>query len=171
MKNNPIFTSLIATRIVSPPIVFSIFHPFIAMLLNEVVLDGMISPYHFFSAYIPDHVKNFKLDYDSPLDMWGFLTAMLPVLYKGNKFYSIFEGYRSLLTMAIVWRFVGYIVAYKTRSWKWFLVFQNFFISLYLAIGFCDFFKIKKNQQEIMYVSILIFILREFYLVYLNWRI
>lgn len=169
MKNNPVFTTLITLRIVLPPIIFSVFHPFIAMLINECILDGVISPYHFFKKYVPSSIDGHdKLIYDTPLDMWGFANGLIPVLYKGSKFYNVFEGYRELIIGAFVWRFIGYIVMYKTKSWAWFLLFQNFYISTYLATGFCDFFNVKHRRKEVMVVSIIIFILREIYLVGIN---
>jgi hypothetical protein len=169
MKSSLVFNILIAIRIIFPPIIFSVFHPFIAMLLNECVLDGLVSPYHFFKKYVPPTIKHDKLTYDMPLDIWGFLNGLIPVLYTGNKFYNVFENHRALIVASFVFRLIGYVVAYRTRSWRGFLIFQNFYISIYLGISFCDFFKIKQRDQvRVIALFIIIFVLREFYLVSIN---
>jgi len=160
---------LLSIRVVLPTIIFSLFHPFIAMLVNEIVLDGLVSPHHFFIHYIPDKIKGrHKVSYDIFLDGWGFLNGLIPVLYKGNKYYPIFEDYRSLIVGLFIWKIIGNIVIYKTKNYKFSLLFQNFYIAAYLSVGFCDFFKIKNNKKKIMSLFIIVFVLREIYLVSLN---
>ena len=165
-----LFKMLILIRCIFPPVIFSIFHPFIAMVLNEFVLDGFVSPHHFFINTIPKYILNHhKLKYDLFLDSWGFITSLLPVLYKGNKFYYVFEKYRLLILSLFVWKIIGSILVYKYKDYKFTLVFVNFFLAVYLSIGFCDYFNINQSlHRKIMAVFILVFVLRDFCLVSLN---
>ena len=165
-----LFKTLILIRCIFPPIIFSVFHPFIAMVLNEFVLDGLISPHHFFIGSIPEHIKgHHKLKYDLFLDSWGFLTGLLPVLYKGNKFYHVFEKYRILVLSLFVWKIIGSILVYVYKDYRFNLVFQNFFIAVYLSVGFCDYFNINSLLRgRIIAVFIVMSILRGVYIVSLN---
>jgi len=140
------------------------------MVLNEFVLDGLISPHHFFIGSIPEHIKgHHKLKYDLFLDSWGFLTGLLPVLYKGNKFYHVFEKYRILVLSLFVWKIIGSILVYIYKDYRFNLVFQNFFIAVYLSVGFCDYFNINSLLRgRIMAVFIVMSIIREVYIVSLN---
>ena len=168
--NDVLFKTLILIRCIFPPIIFTVFHPFIAMVLDEFVLDGIVSPHHFFTWSIPEHIKgHHKLKYDLFLDSWGFLNALLPVLYKAHKFYYVFEKYRTLILYLFVWKMIGSILVYKYKDYRFNLVFQNFFIAVYLSVGFCDYFNIDSSLHgRIMAVFIVMFILREVYLVSLN---
>jgi hypothetical protein len=168
--NEVLFKTLILIRCIFPPIIFSVFHPFIAMMLDEFVLDGLISPHHFFIGSIPEHIKGrHKLKYDLFLDSWGFLTGLLPVLYKGHKFYYVFEKYRILILYLFIWKIIGSILVYKYKDYRFTLVFQNFFLAVYLSVGFCDYFNIDSLLRgRIMAMFIVMFILREFYLVNVN---
>lgn len=167
--NELIFKFLIFLRVIFPPIIFTFLHPFVAMLIDEVVLDGIVSPHHFFNDVIPENIKGrHKIKYDIFLDTWGFTNGLLPVLYKGNKFYRVFENHRMLILTLFAWKITGYILVYIFKNYKFNLVFQNFFIAVYLSVSFCDFFQIKKNHGKIMALFIVIFILREFYLSTLN---
>ena len=168
--NDVLFKTLILIRCIFPPIIFTVFHPFIAMVLDEFVLDGIVSPHHFFIGSIPEHIKGrHKLKYDLFLDSWGFLNALLPVLYKGHKFYYVFEKYRTLILYLFVWKMIGSILVYKYKDYRFTLVFQNFFLAVYLSVGFCDYFNIDSSlRSRIMAVFIVMFILREFYLVSVN---
>jgi len=168
--NEVLFKTLILIRCIFQPIIFSVFHPFIAMVLNEFVLDGLISPHHFFIGSIPEHIKgHHKLKYDLFLDSWGFLTGLLPVLYKGNKFYHVFEKYRILVLSLFVWKIIGSILVYIYKDYRFNLVFQNFFIAVYLSVGFCDYFNINSLLRgRIMAVFIVMSIIREVYIVSLN---
>jgi len=164
-----VFKVLLLTRVVFPPIIFSVFHPFIAMLFNECVLDGIVSPHHFFIDYIPKDIRGqHKVKYDIFLDAWGFLNGLIPVLYSENKFYHVFEKTRLLILTLFLWKIIGYILVYKFKNYKYSLIFQNFYLAVYLAVSFCDFFKIRKNVGKVAAVFILIIVLREFYLVSLN---
>lgn len=168
--NDVLFKTLILIRTIFPPIIFTVFHPFIAMVLDEFVLDGLVSPHHFFIGSIPEHIKGrHKLKYDLFLDSWGFLFGLLPVLYKNNKFYYVFEKYRTLILSLFIWKIIGSILVYKYKDYRFTLVFQDFFIAVYLSVGFCDYFKIDSSlRSRIMAVFIVMFILREFYLVSVN---
>lgn len=169
MNKDLVFKALLLTRVILPPIIFSVFHPFIAMLFNECVLDGIVSPDHFFKDYIPRSVRGkHKLKYDIVLDSWGFLNGLIPVLYSGNKFYQVFEGKRTLILSLFLWKLIGNIVIYRSKNYKYALVFQNFYLSVYLATSFFDFFKIRENKGKIMAIFILVFVLREIFIVSMN---
>lgn len=167
--SNFVFKTLLAIRVFFPPIFFSTLHPFVAMLFDEVVLDGFISPHHFFVDYIPEHIKGrHKLSYDLFLDSWGFLNGLLPVLYRGNKFYSVFERNRLLLLSLFVWKIIGSILIYKFKNYSYVLLFPNFYLAVYLSLSFCDFFNVRKNQGKITAAFILFFMIREVGLMTLN---
>jgi hypothetical protein len=139
------------------------------MLTNEFILDGFISPHHFFIDTIPAHIKGkHKIKYDIFLDGWGFFNGLLPVLYKRNPYYHIFDKYRHILLGLFIWKIIGYILVYKYKDYRFNLIFQNFFISVYLSVSFCDFFNIQKNKSVITSLFIIAFVLREIYLVSLN---
>lgn len=166
-----IFNLLLLTRVIFPPIIFSLFHPFIAMLINECILDGLISPHHIFTDSIPESIKTkHKVSYDIYLDSWGFLNGLLPVLYKNNEFYNTFENYRMLVLTLFLWKIIGNIVLFYYRNYKTNYIFQNFYIAVYLAIGFCDYFKVDKKIYllKIMILFITISVIREHFIISVN---
>lgn len=170
MKSHILFFTLIVIRIIFPPIIFDRIHPLYAMIIDEVVLDGIIAPHHLFKNYIPDiynHVKYKKRYFDIPLDFWGFLNGLQPVLNTNNKFYSVFEGYRSLIITLFIWRMIGIILVYKLNSMSILKYFPNFYLPVYLSLSFCNMFKIQ-NIKRITSIMIVIFYIRELYLININ---
>ena len=88
-----LFYSLLAIRTIGPPIVFNYIHPFYAMIIDEAVLDGLIAPHHILRRYIPsEYLKSevVKRYYDIPLDSWGFINSLQPILLKNHKYYDVF---------------------------------------------------------------------------------
>ena len=84
----------ILIRLIVPIFLFKEVDPFWAMLINEAVIDGVFSPHHIPIGFIPQEYRKYANHYytDKPLDTWGFLNGLQPVLLKSNKFYSRFEG-------------------------------------------------------------------------------
>lgn len=163
-----IFKTLLLIRVVFPPLMFSLFHPFIAMLVNEVLLDGLISPHHLFTKFIPENVKGkHKMSYDIFLDSWGFLMSLIPVFYKNGKYYHVFDGYRTIVSFLFVWKIVCMSLVYKFKDYR-----PSFpamlFLPVYLSIGFCDFFKVETNKGRVMALFIIVFAVRELWLQMLN---
>jgi hypothetical protein len=168
---NIIFIFLLSLRAIFPPLIFSFLHPFLAILINECILDGMISPHHFFLQYIPDNIKGFhKINYDIFLDSWGFANGLLPVLYKYNKFYDVFENNRIFILTLFLWRIIGNIIVYKFKNYRFLLLFQNFYLPIYLAITCVDYFNLDKQRYllKLMILFTILFFIREIYLVKIN---
>lgn len=170
---NLVFSSLLAIRAVAPPLIFSYLHPFIAILIDEFFLDGCISPHHFFVDFIPENIKGkHKIAYDIFLDTWGFANGLLPVLYNQNKFYPVFQDYRALVLSTFIYRLIGNILVYKFRDYRYLLIFQNFYLPVYIAIAFCDYFDInKKYLTKIILILVILFVIRELYLVSINGKL
>lgn len=159
----------IIIRIILPVIIFKYFHPFYSILFNEIVLDGLFSPHHVIYYLIPKNLQKYATDFytDKPLDMWGFLFSLQPILNRNNKFYSVFEGYRKLLFNLFIYRLIGYIVFLVTRNRKVFLFFPNFYLTTYTIISFFSKFLKKSDKRVINKFIILGFILtlvKEFYI-------
>lgn len=165
-----VFNLLLIIRAFFPPVIFTFFHPFIAMLIDECILDGIISPHHFFTHLIPDNIKGkHKVNYDIYLDSWGFFNGLLPVLYKGNKYYKVFENYRTLVLSLFLLKIIGNVLLLYYKNYKTNYIFQNFYIAVYLAIGFCDYFNLdRKYYTKIMILFIIILMIREQYIVSVN---
>jgi hypothetical protein len=144
------------------------------MILDEVVVDGLIAPHHFAKNLVPKefHV-NRKPSYDLPLDAWGFLNGLQPIMCKKHKYNYVFKGYETFLITLFVWRMIGIILLYVTKNLKVLAVFANFYIGAYLAISFCSLYKItnKKTINIIIIISILIAYIRELLLININLRL
>lgn len=168
MNNTTLFYLLLLIRAVVPPFLFAKVHPFYAMILDEVGLDGFISPHHFFIDTIPDHIKGrHKLAYDIPLDTWGFFNGLQPVVLKSNPYYHVFEGYRPLILALFVYKLIGIALVYKLKDFRVFIFFPNFFIAVYLAVAYCRLFG-EKDINKVIKFAILATYVRELYLVYIN---
>lgn len=164
---NLLFHLLLLIRFVSPPFVFRYLHPFWAMIVNECVLDGIISPHHFFTNTIPKQIiGKHKLTYDIPLDSWGFFNALQPVLLTSNNHYHVFDRYRGILILLFAWRITGLILVYVLRSYKILAFFPNMFIALYLAVSFSHLTGV--DIRSIITPFLLVFYLRELYIISLN---
>lgn len=174
-----LFYLLIFLRIILPPITFKFIHPFYGMLIDEIVIDGIIAPHHLFVKYIP---KKFlredirKPITDIPLDTYGFLWSLYPVLDKNHKYYNIFSfndnhKYRNFILLLFCYRMIGiilyYILGYDIRILT---LFPNFYLSTYIVISGCNLFKITKEKtiNLLIVVGMFIIYIRELYLAYIN---
>ena len=166
-----LFYSLIIIRVISPPIIFKYMHPFYAMIVDECIVDGLIAPHHLFRQYIPQKfLVHRKPHYDIPLDLWGFLNGLQPIMCKKHKYYYVFKGYRQLLLSLFIWRLIGIILLYIIRDPRILAIFSNFFIGTYLAISGCHLFKIKNKRKinAVILISVLFFYIRQLYLIHMN---
>ena len=169
--SNSLFYTLLTIRLVAPPIIFQYIHPFYAMILDEVVIDGVIAPHHIFNGMVPKKFHIFrKPHYDLPLDFWGFLNGLQPILCKEHQYYHVFKGYRKFLVILFIWRTIGTILLYVTKNPRILAIFANFFIGAYLAIAGCSLYKItdKHTITSIIIISMLFFYVRELLLIKLN---
>jgi hypothetical protein len=133
-----VFYLFIAIRLIVPFYLFKKFNPLFAILFNEIVLDGFFSPHHFAKFTMPEKYQIFANNFytDKPLDTWGFLLALQPVVDKNNKFYHVFEDYRGLIVSLFVLRLIGYIIFLVTRCKQVFIYFPNIFLFAYSIISF-----------------------------------
>jgi hypothetical protein len=162
----------IIIRLIVPIIIFRYFHPFYSILFNEIVLDGLLSPHHVIYYLVPQNLQKYSNDFytDKPLDMWGFLFSLQPILIKSNKFYHVFQGYRSLLFNLFVYRLIGFIVFLITRNRKVFLFFPNFYLTTYIIVSFFSKFLKQIDKQVINKIIILGFILTIIKEFYIHWN-
>lgn len=170
----PLFYTLITTRLVAPPIIFYYVHPFYAMLLDEVVIDGIIAPHHLFKSYVPPELNiKRKPHYDLPLDAWGFLNGLQPIMCKNHKYNHVFKGYGSFLVTLFIWRMIGIALLYVTKNLNVLAIFANFYIGAYLAIAGCSLYKItdKKTINKVIILCMLIAYGREIFLIMINTKL
>lgn len=172
----PLFYTLLSARLVAPPIIFYYIHPFYAMILDEVVVDGVIAPHHLATSLglIPPEMNiKRKPHYDLPLDAWGFLNALQPIMCKKHKYNHVFKGYETFLIILFVWRMIGVILLYVTKNIKVLAIFANFYIGAYLAIAGCSLYKVtnKKTVNTVIIVSMLLAYTRELLLVGINTKL
>ena len=81
----PLFYTLLSIRLVAPPIIFYYIHTFYAMILDEVIVDGLLAPHHFSHSLklVPIEFNVYrKPHYDLLLDAWGFLNGLQPTVCK-----------------------------------------------------------------------------------------
>lgn len=165
----PLAYSLLFLRFISPPIIFNYVHPFYAMIIDETVIDGLLAPHHLFKNYVPKgftDTKTRKLQHDIPLDAWGFMLGMTPVICKEHKYYKVFDGYRELITSLFIWRMIGFIMVFITRNMRVLTLFPNFYLPVYTVVAGCSLFRItdKKKIIVLIGVSMVLAYAREFYL-------
>ena len=169
-----IFYLLLIIRFVFPPLLFIYLHPLYAMSINEIIIDGMIAPHHIFKPLINKKlVKNSKRCHDIPLDTWGFMWSLLPILYKNNKYYYVFNKYRLFMVTLLIFRLIGILTVYKFNTMKYLLIFPNFYIGAYVAISLCDLLKINETSKinKIIILCMIISYAREIFLVKINQNI
>ena len=88
-----LFYTLLSTRLIAPPIIFYYVHPFYAMILDEVVIDGLIAPHHLFKPFVPTEMDTYrKPHYDLPLDAWGFLIGYNQLCVKNINILMFLKG-------------------------------------------------------------------------------
>jgi hypothetical protein len=150
-KSANYFYAAIIIRLIVPIVIFKKYNPFFSILFNEIVLDGIFSPHHFAIHLMPENLKKYANHFytDKPLDTWGFLLALQPVVNISNKYYSMFEDYRGLIVGLFVYRLIGYILFLKTKVKQVFLLFPNFFFTIYTIITFFRTFFPKTNKSII----------------------
>jgi hypothetical protein len=166
-----LFYTLLSTRLVAPPIIFYYLHPFYAMIIDECVVDGLLAPHHLLINLIPKEMNiNRKPHYDLPLDAWGFLNGLQPIMCKKHKYNHVFKGYEVFLITLFFWRMIGIALLYVTKNLKVLAVFANFYIGAYLAIAGCSLYKVtnKRTINIIIIVSMLLAYTREIFLIKLN---
>lgn len=169
--SNLLFYTLLTIRLIAPPFVFKYIHPFYAMILDELVLDGFIAPHHIFKPHInPKFHPNRKRHYDIPLDLWGFICSAIPLVCKKHKYYPVFKGFRKFLLFLLAYRTIGIMLVYPTHSMKHLKFFPNLYIGAYLAVSGCHLLKIKDKRAVIatMMVFMVIFYARELVLIQFN---
>lgn len=169
----PLFYTLLSIRVITPPIIFYYMHPFWGMILNEVVVDGIISPQHVYQTFglVPEEFDNMrKPHYDLPLDAWGFLNSLQPIMCKNHKYNDVFVGYESFLLGLFLWRTIGIILLYIIKDVRILALFPNFFIGAYTAISGCSLYKVanKKTVNIVIILAMLIAYVRELYLIMRN---
>jgi hypothetical protein len=154
------FYAATLTRILVPIILFQKMSPFYAILFNEIILDYCISPQHYVIYTMPKKERKWANHYysDKPLDTWGFLMALQPIIFKSNKYYDMFEGYRDLLFYLYVYRLVGIIIFYKVKLKQVFIPFANFFLTTYVIVSFFRTFMKEVSNKTINKFIILGFI-------------
>lgn len=147
-------------RIVVPIFLFHKMNPFWAILINEFVLDFLMSPHHLVREIMPEDKKCWANHYysDKPLDTWGFLMALQPVVLPSNKFYHIFDGYRDLIFYLFIYRFIGFIIFCKTKVRQVFVIFANFYFTTYLVVAFFKTYLRSASKETINTFIILGFI-------------
>lgn len=161
-----LFWLAIGLRVVLPPILFLTLHPFWATVLTEVICDLLISPHHHmqFFTYPYEYRQISKYLYDKPLDFWGQLWALYPILFHFSPHYNVFGSWKGLLLALFAFRVVGYIVFMITRRIKTFIVFPNLFFSAYVLITGVAYFNIRDGPKWIyglLPLAILITIFKE----------
>ena len=169
-----LFYTLLSTRLIAPPIIFYYVHPFYAMILDEVVIDGLIAPHHLFKPFVPTEMDTYrKPHYDLPLDAWGFLNRLQPIMCKKHKYSYVFKGYESFIISLFVLRMIGIVLLYVLKDMRILALFPNFFIGAYLAISGCSLYKItnKKTVTSVIVVSMLLAYIRELCLINVNLRL
>lgn len=169
----PLFYTLLSIRVITPPIIFYYMHPFWGMILNEFVIDGILSPQHVYQTFglVPEEFDNMrKPHYDLPLDTWGYLNSLQPIACKNHKYHDVFMGYESFLLGLFLWRMIGIILLYVIKDARILTLFPDFFSGAYTAIAGCSLYKVT-DKKIVNIVIILVMILayaRELYLIKSN---
>ena len=168
-----LFYALLIIRLTAPPIIFHYIHPFYAMILNEGVVDGLIAPHHIFTNLnmVPNlFLKHRKPYYDLPLDAWGFLNSLQPLVCKKHNYNNVFKGYEKCLTILFVWRQIGIVLLYIFKNPRILALFPNFYLGVYIAIAGCSLYKIKNKNtiNSLIISSILLVYARELMLIKTN---
>ena len=166
-----LFYTLLIIRLSAPPLVFNYIHPFYAMIIDELVLDGFIAPHHVFRRFVnPKFHPNRKRHYDIPLDLWGFICSAIPLICKKHKYYPVFEGFREFLLFLLAYRTIGIMLVYPKHSMEHLKFFPNLYIGAYLAVSGCYLLKIKNSGTIIaaMLGCMAIFYVRELHLIQIN---
>ena len=144
-----VFWISIGLRIILPPIFFLKLHPFLATILTEVLCDGIISPHHhiLFFKYPYNYRKISIYLYDKPLDYWGQLCALYPIIFKSSLYYNIFGSRKGLLYGLFAFRTIGNLAFIISRSIKMFIIFPNLFFSVYILITSFEYFNIHEGDK------------------------
>jgi len=189
LKKEPLILFTIILRIILPPLVFHYFHPFWAMVINECILDGILGYHHILMSggdlIGHDNIRKifnnkkylqrgvYKLYFDVPLDLYGFIWGLYPVLYKGHKYYNVFEKYRCQIVALMVFRIIGIILIYITKNFKNLGICPNLYIGVYLAVSYCKLVDIqdKKTINSIIAIAMFVAICRDWLIICYNYEI
>jgi hypothetical protein len=112
-------------RIIAPPILFSILHPALAMLLVDTVLDS-----------IEPNISRLNIGYhlrDKQLDLWGHTVGFVAMW-----FYHELAPYRILLTLLFISRTMGVLGFLQTHNKRYLGLIPNMFSTLYILLPILD---------------------------------
>lgn len=142
------------SRLVTPLIFFYGFHPFVAMLLVEIISDFIFGLHHY------EKYRGEYRYYDKLFDTYSLIISFVIVIKN-----SIFSKYRILLFCLLFFRIIGVVLYYMNNMKSTiFIFFANFYIGFFYGISLAHYLNDNNNINKYIIIFTILSFMREIWL-------